>query len=64
MAGLTVERELIEALALRLSTGVAALRAGTESEVVDAGEGVRRRNTSFASFRLQLAPVLELRFYF
>jgi hypothetical protein len=64
VGGLTVERELIEALTLRLSTGVAALRVGDESEVVAAGEGVRRRNRSFASLRLELAPVLELRFYF
>jgi hypothetical protein len=64
LAGIAVERELMEALTLRLSTGVAGFAFSKSSVVSNTADETERTERSSSGLRLELSPAIELRFYF
>jgi hypothetical protein len=64
LAGIGVERELIEALALRLSTAIAGVTWSEAEHVEMTADGEKRTTLASAAFRVRLRPALDVRFYF
>jgi hypothetical protein len=63
VGGLAVERELIEALALRLSASVISL-SWDRATIVHETEGEPQDHVKSVTFAVDLIPAIDLRFYF
>jgi hypothetical protein len=63
VGGLAVERELIEALALRLSANVVSL-TWMDAKAVSRFDGVPPERVKSTTFAVDLIPAIDVRFYF
>jgi hypothetical protein len=63
-AGIAVERELVKALAVRLSTEVFSARWTKLHRIQIVDESPKGTDTSNRLFSLRFAPAIDLRFYF